>query len=284
MVFRQEPAGCPEVGSRSLLVNCLIGARQQQPEGFASWVTEAGEAAFGQSVVDHNGKLYLAAGGSDFLAEFDMSEGGIHGRVRDTSGSAQTVAVLDDKLIVGGHFYEVAYEGGDRCGASRGCRPKYDSYARPERRVREQAGHSRLLLTGLARPGLGPGIVGQLQPGVGAARRGAQAAHRRRVREGQRGGTELIRAALAGFAAGGSIGRREDFAERSPGTPLPFPLAPERIRLRRLSSRACAYYSRVTSVTPSCTSQGDVTPILIGVESVPYRTRYSVDSSYLFLR
>jgi len=77
-------------------------------------VTEAGEAAFGQSVVDHNGKLYLAAGGSDFLAEFDMSEGGIRGRVRDTSGSAQTVAVLDDKLIVGGHFYEVAYEGGDR--------------------------------------------------------------------------------------------------------------------------------------------------------------------------
>src|SRR5919107_782543 len=126
------------------------------------------------------------------------------------------------------------------------------------------------------------GIVGQLQPGVGAARRGAQAARRRRVREGQRGGTELIRAALAGFAAGGSIGRREDFAERSPGTLLPFPLAPERIRLRRLSSRACAYYSRVTSVTPSCTSQGDVTPILIGVESVPYRTRYSVDSSYLF--
>jgi hypothetical protein len=33
------------------------------------WLTEAGTGAFGQSVVDHNGKLYLAAGGSDFLAE-----------------------------------------------------------------------------------------------------------------------------------------------------------------------------------------------------------------------
>ncbi len=85
----------------------------------ASWLTEAGEAAFGQSVVDHEGKLYLAAGGSDFLAEFDKAEGGTRGWVRDTSGSAQAVAVLDDKLVVGGHFYEVADEGGDRCGAGR---------------------------------------------------------------------------------------------------------------------------------------------------------------------
>jgi hypothetical protein len=43
----------------------------------------------------------------------------IPGWVRDTSGSAQTVAVLDDKLVIGGHFYEVADEDGDRCGAGR---------------------------------------------------------------------------------------------------------------------------------------------------------------------
>jgi hypothetical protein len=85
----------------------------------ASWLTEAGEAAFGQSVVDHNGKLYLAAGGSDFLGEFDKAKGGTRGWVRDTSGSAQTVAILEDKLVVGGHFYEVGDEGGDRCGAGR---------------------------------------------------------------------------------------------------------------------------------------------------------------------
>src|ERR687890_246598 len=65
----------------------------------ASWLTEAGEAAFGQSVVDHNGKLYLAAGGSDFLGEFDQAKGGTRGWVRDTSGSAQTVAILEDKLV-----------------------------------------------------------------------------------------------------------------------------------------------------------------------------------------
>ena len=72
-----------------------------------SWLTKAGEAAFGQSVVDHNGKLYLAAGGSDFVAEYDKGPGtnGARGWVRDTSGSAQAVAVLDDKLVVGGHFY-----------------------------------------------------------------------------------------------------------------------------------------------------------------------------------
>ena len=85
----------------------------------ASWLAEAGEAAFGYSVVDHGGSLYLAAGGSDFVAEFDKGLGGRRGWVRDTSGSAQAAAVLDNQLVVGGHFFEVADEGGDRCGAGR---------------------------------------------------------------------------------------------------------------------------------------------------------------------
>ena len=84
-----------------------------------SWLAEAGEGTFGLSVVDHDGKLYLGAGGSDFVAEFDKAGGGARGWVRDTSGSAQAVAVLDDQLVVGGHFYEVGDEGGDRCGAGR---------------------------------------------------------------------------------------------------------------------------------------------------------------------
>jgi hypothetical protein len=83
------------------------------------WLTKAGESTFGQSVVDHNGKLYLAAGGSDFLAEYDKTSGGARGWVRDTSGSAQAVTVLDDKLVIGGHFYAVGDQGGDRCGAGR---------------------------------------------------------------------------------------------------------------------------------------------------------------------
>jgi hypothetical protein len=72
-----------------------------------SWLTHAGTGAFGQSVVDHNGKLYLAAGGSDFAAEYDKAEGGTRRWVRDTSGSAQAIAVYDGQLVVGGHFYYV---------------------------------------------------------------------------------------------------------------------------------------------------------------------------------
>jgi len=84
-----------------------------------SWVTEAGAGAFGFSVVDHNGKLYLAAGGSDFVAEYDKALGGQRGWVRDTSGSAQAVVELDGQLVFGGHFYAVADQGGDRCGSGR---------------------------------------------------------------------------------------------------------------------------------------------------------------------
>ncbi|HEX5699740.1 MAG TPA: hypothetical protein VFX77_03775 [Rubrobacter sp.] len=84
-----------------------------------SWLTHAGTGAFGQSVVDHDGKLYLAAGGSDFLAEYDKTAKGARGWVRDTSGSAQAVAVHDGQLVIGGHFYAVGDQGGDRCGAGR---------------------------------------------------------------------------------------------------------------------------------------------------------------------
>ncbi len=85
-----------------------------------TWVADAGEGAFGHSVVDQGRKLYLAAGGSDFLAEFDKGAGGKRSWVRDTSGSAQAVAVLDGQLVVGGHFWEVADQAGDKCGAGQG--------------------------------------------------------------------------------------------------------------------------------------------------------------------
>ena len=62
---------------------------------YASWIAQAGSGSFGQSVVDHNGKLYLAAGGSDFVAEFAKTAGGVRGWKQDTSGSAQAVAVYD---------------------------------------------------------------------------------------------------------------------------------------------------------------------------------------------
>jgi hypothetical protein len=92
----------------------------------ASWLTQAGTGTFGQSVVDYNGKLFLAAGGSDFVAEFDKSSGGERGWKQDTSGSAQAVAVYDGQLVVGGHFYYVGDDRADKCGAGRPGDPKLD--------------------------------------------------------------------------------------------------------------------------------------------------------------
>ena len=85
----------------------------------ASWLTQAGTGTFGQSVVDHDGKLYLAAGGSDFLAEYDKTAKGARGWVRDTSGSGQAVTVYDEQLVIGGHFYYVGDDKADKCGAGR---------------------------------------------------------------------------------------------------------------------------------------------------------------------
>jgi hypothetical protein len=82
----------------------------------SSWATEAGKGAFGISVVDTNDKLYLGAGGNDFLAEYLKGEGGKRSWKRDTSGSAQAVEIMDGQLVVGGHFVEVADEASDSCG------------------------------------------------------------------------------------------------------------------------------------------------------------------------
>jgi RTX calcium-binding nonapeptide repeat (4 copies) len=82
----------------------------------ASWVTKAAADSYGHEVVDHNGKLYLAAGGSDFLAELDKGAGGRRSWVRDTMGSAQAVTVMGEQLVVGGHFLEVADHPNDDCG------------------------------------------------------------------------------------------------------------------------------------------------------------------------
>ena len=80
-----------------------------------SWIAQAGTGAFGISVVEANGALYLGAGGSDFLAEYSKTDGK-RGWIRDTSGSTQVVEVMGNQLVVGGHFWEVADQAGDRCG------------------------------------------------------------------------------------------------------------------------------------------------------------------------
>ena len=85
----------------------------------AFWIAEADPASWGMSVVEANGALYLGAGGSDYLAEFSKASGGKPNWLRDTSGSVQVVEVMEDQLLIGGHFWEVADEPNDSCGHGR---------------------------------------------------------------------------------------------------------------------------------------------------------------------
>ena len=81
----------------------------------ASWLVKADPEAFGTSVVNAKGVLYLGAGGSDFLAEF-TKKSGKRNWVRDTSGSVQVVELMEGQLVIGGHFWGVADQAGDKCG------------------------------------------------------------------------------------------------------------------------------------------------------------------------
>jgi RTX calcium-binding nonapeptide repeat (4 copies) len=82
----------------------------------ASWRAVADRRSWGMSVAEANGALYLGTGGSDFLGKYDKKAGGARGWRRDTSGSVQVVDVVDGKLVIGGHFWEVADQLGDNCG------------------------------------------------------------------------------------------------------------------------------------------------------------------------
>ena len=53
------------------------------------------------------------------MAQYDKGGGGARDWARDTSGSTQVVGLMDGKLVIGGHFYAVGDQGGDRCGAGR---------------------------------------------------------------------------------------------------------------------------------------------------------------------
>jgi hypothetical protein len=79
------------------------------------WLVNAGVQGYGISLVQDANTLYLGAGGNDFLAAYRKSDGS-RAWVRDTSGSAQAVEVMDGGLVVGGHFWEVADREGVNCG------------------------------------------------------------------------------------------------------------------------------------------------------------------------
>src|SRR5215204_3819526 len=82
----------------------------------ASWRAAADRRSWGMSVAKANGALYLGTGGSDYLAKYDKTARGARGWRRDTSGSVQVVEVMEGQLVIGGHFWEVADQLGDKCG------------------------------------------------------------------------------------------------------------------------------------------------------------------------
>ena len=123
-----------------------------------SWVTEAEPEAFGISVVNHGGSLYLAAGGNDFLAQYPKADNGEYSWNRDTSGSAQVVEAMDRQLVVGGHFWEVADESTDDCGHR-----SSDNAATldPDNQCQTRKGLAAYSLDGALEPNWDPQIAGK---------------------------------------------------------------------------------------------------------------------------
>lgn len=74
--------------------------------------------ATGISIASDGSALYLGAGGSDFLAKYSFAHA-LEWK-RDTSGSVQSIEMMDGQLVVGGHFVEIADGDGDRCGFKSG--------------------------------------------------------------------------------------------------------------------------------------------------------------------
>lgn len=91
-------------------------------------------AAFGIDVLIHNfpgtstPTVFLAAGGSDFTAAFDLHTGAQHWR-EDTSGSSQAITWYQDDLIVGGHYDWTQAPGSGECGKN--TRPNLKCYLSP---------------------------------------------------------------------------------------------------------------------------------------------------------
>ena len=108
--------GATKNARAAIKVDANTGAVQDWTPGNLS----ANSAAFGIGLLVQNhpgsGKptVYLAAGGSDFVAAYDVATGEQVFKT-DTSGSAQAVAWLDGMLYVGGHFQWVAKQRSQSC-------------------------------------------------------------------------------------------------------------------------------------------------------------------------
>jgi TolB protein len=108
--------GAAKNARAAIKVDANTGAVQDWTPGNLS----ANSAAFGIGLLVQTDPgsgeptVYLAAGGSDFVAAYDVATGEQVFKT-DTSGSAQAVAWLDGMLYVGGHFQWVAKQRSQSC-------------------------------------------------------------------------------------------------------------------------------------------------------------------------
>lgn len=104
------------------------------PDWAPADIRQAG-AAWGQKVLIDGEVLYNAAGGSDYVAAYDLSTVDRDGRApklwhTDTSGSSQALALWDeDVLIVGGHFEWIEDADTQQCGSNQ--TPNTDCWYQP---------------------------------------------------------------------------------------------------------------------------------------------------------
>jgi hypothetical protein len=107
--------GCDDVSVSPSKALALVKL-STEGEHDTSWVADVRSTDIkGISVAQTSDKLYLGAGGTDYVGAFSKANGSLVWRM-DTSGSAQAVEVMDGQLVVGGHFWEVADNANDRCG------------------------------------------------------------------------------------------------------------------------------------------------------------------------
>lgn len=86
--------------------------------GWAPSNVAQGSGAWGHKVLVRDGVLYSAAGGSDYVAAYELGSAQLLWNT-DTSGSAQSISFWDDQtMIVGGHFEWVEDADTQQCGSN----------------------------------------------------------------------------------------------------------------------------------------------------------------------
>jgi len=106
---------CDDVSVSSSKALALVKL-DTEGERDANWVADVVATDIdGISVTQSADRLYLGAGGTDYVGAFSKADGTRIWKM-DTSGSTQVVDNMDGQLVIGGHFWEVADQANDRCG------------------------------------------------------------------------------------------------------------------------------------------------------------------------